>query len=131
MLVQEIMTRKIESINSNESVIDACKKFKDFKLGSLVVQEEDTIVGIITERDIIEKIILNEKNPKITLVRDIMTPNVKTINSLSTLEEAVNIMKKNKIKKLPVVYNHVLVGIITENDIAQALEIFNKSVGIK
>jgi len=128
MLVQEIMTKRIESINSDEFVIEACKKYKKHKLGSLIVMEEDTIVGIITERDVIEKIILGGRNPKLTLVKDIMTPNVKTINSLATIEEAVEIMKKYNIKKLPVVYNNIVVGIITENNITYALEIFKKSV---
>jgi CBS domain-containing protein len=128
MLVQEIMTRRIESINSDEPVIEACKKYKKHKLGSLIVMEEDTIVRIITERDVIEKIILDAKNPKLTLVKDIMTLNVKTINSLATIEEAVEIMKKYNIKKLPAVYNNIVVGIITENNITYALEIFKKSV---
>jgi len=120
------MTKKIESINSEDLVIDACKKYQEHKLGSLIVMEEDTIVGIITERDVVEKIILNEKNPKQTLVKEIMTPNVKTISSLAPLEEAVNIMKNHNIKKLPVVYNHIVVGIITENDITHAIDMIKK-----
>jgi len=127
MLVQEIMTRRIETINSHEPVIEACRKYKEQKLGSLIVMEEDTLVGIITERDVIEKIILEEKNPRQIPVRDIMTANVKTVNSLQTVEEAVEIMKKNKIKKLPVIYNHIIVGIITEKDITHAIEILKKS----
>lgn len=127
MLVQEIMTKKIETINSDENVIEACKKYKKHNLGSLIVMEEDTIVGIITERDVIDKIILHEKNPRLTLIKDIMTANVKTINSLATVEEAVSIMKKNNIKKLPVIYNHIVVGMITENNITHALELLKKS----
>jgi len=127
MLVQEIMTKRIESINSTEPVIEACKKYKHHKLGSLVVMEEDTIVGIITERDVIEKIIIDGKNPKHTLIKEVMTPNVKTISSLALIEEATKRMKKYKIKKLPVVYNNIVVGIITENNITHALEIFKKS----
>jgi len=121
------MTKKVEFIGSYEPVIEACKKYKEFKLGSLVVKDDDTIVGIITERDVIVKIILNEKNPKLTLVKDVMTPNLKTVKSFATLEEAVDIMKKNNIKKLPVVYNDIVVGIITENDITYAIKIYKKS----
>lgn len=128
MLVQEIMTKNIKTINSDQSVMDACKKYRQFNLGSLIVKDEDSIVGIVTERDLIEKIILNEKNPKQALVKDVMTPNVKTVSSFATLEEAVKVMKKNNIKKLPVVYNNIIVGIITENDVTQALEIYKKSL---
>ncbi len=121
------MTREVISINSNETVMETCKKYQEHMVGCLVVMEGDLIVGIVTERDIIEKIILGEKNPKITFVRDIMTPNIKTVYSLSKIEEAVKIMKKNNIKKLPVIYNNILVGIITENDITHATDISSKN----
>jgi len=51
MLVQEIMTKRIETINSHEPVIEACRKYKEQKLGSLIVMEEDTLVGIITKKN--------------------------------------------------------------------------------
>lgn len=127
MLVQEIMTKKIEKINLEETVLEACKKFKQYNLGSLVVQDEELIVGIITERDIILKIILENKNPKSVLVRNIMTPNIKTIHALAKIEEASEMMKENNIKKLPVVYNNNLVGILTETDISRAIKIISKS----
>jgi len=126
MLVQEIMTKKLEKIKSNEPVIEACRKYKYNKMGSLIVMEDDTIVGIITERDVIEKIILNEKNPKTTLVKEVMTPKVKTVSALSSIQDAVDIMHKNKIKKLPVIYNQHVVGIITENDITHAIDLISK-----
>ncbi len=128
MLIHEIMTKRIETIQSDDFVIDACKKFKENKLGSLIVIEEDTVVGIITERDVIDKIILNEKSPKITKVKEIMTPNLKTISSVKTIDEAVKIMKENNIKKLPVIYKNIVVGIITENDITHALELIKKMI---
>jgi len=128
LLVQEIMTKKIKSINFNDTVFKACNKFKKFNVGSLVVKDDDLIVGIITERDVILKIILSNKNPSKTLIRDIMTPNLKTIYSLATIEDAADVMKKNNIKKLPVIYNNNLVGMITETDISQAIKILSKNI---
>lgn len=121
------MTKKIESIASDETVMDACNKFKTNNLGSLVVKDDELIVGIITERDVILKIILDHKSPISTLVRDVMTPNIKTINALSKVEDAAEIMKKNNIKKLPVTYNNNLVGMITESDITRAIKLIAKS----
>lgn len=121
MLVQEIMTKKVETIDSSDMVINACKKFVEKNLGSLIVTEGSLIVGIITERDFIKKILLEEKNPKNMIVREIMTPNVKTISSLSKVNDAADIMEKNNIKKLPVVYNDNLIGMITERDISLSL----------
>jgi len=122
------MTKKVETIDSHETVFEACEKFQEYKLGSLVVVEDKIIVGIITERDVIKQIILERKNPQNTLVKDVMTPNLKTINSLAKIEEASQIMKINDIKKLPVVYNNYLVGIITESDISRAIDIMQKNI---
>jgi len=88
MQVQKIMTKNIIAISSDESVLYACKKYSVHKVGSLVVMDNDIIVGIITERDIIENMILVNGDPKITKVRDIMTPRIKTIHALDSLEKA-------------------------------------------
>jgi CBS domain-containing protein len=128
LLVQEIMTKKVKTIDSDKTVFEACELFQGLKVGSLVVIYEDIIVGIITERDVIKQIILESKNPRNTLVKDIMTPNIKTIHSLAKIEEASKLMKKNDIKKLPVVYNDNLVGIITETDISRAIELIQKNL---
>lgn len=121
------MTKKIETIQSHETVFEACNKYKKHNVGSLVVVKDEIIVGIITERDVIEKVVLKGKNTKITNVGEIMTPNLKTIPSLSNIEDASNLMKEYKIKKLPVVYNDNLVGIITETDISHAIQIISKN----
>ena len=127
MLVQEIMTKKVKTIDSNKTVFDACKKFQEFGVGSLVIKEDEDIVGIVTERDVIKQIILNKKNPRNTKVKEIMTPNLKTVRSLAKVEDAAKIMKDNNIKKLPVIYNNYLVGIITETDISFAIDIIKKN----
>ena len=99
MQVQEIMTRNIIAINSDESVLDACKKYSTYKVGSLVVMDNDIIVGIVTERDIIESMVLVSGDPKNTKVRDIMTSKIKTIHAMDSLEKAAEVMKEYNIKK--------------------------------
>ena len=64
MLVEEVMTKKVVSIESNKSIYEACKKYCKHKVGSLVVMDKNIIVGIITERDTIEKVILQNRDPK-------------------------------------------------------------------
>lgn len=130
MLVQEIMTKNVVTIDCNETVLNACKTYKKHKVGCLVVMDKKIIVGIITERDIIERSILKGKDPKKTKVRDIMSTNIKTIHALASLEKASAIMKENNIKKLPVILNNEIVGIITETDLSRSIqtitEIFDK-----
>ena len=106
MLVEEVMSRDIVSIDCNKEVIDACKVYSKNKVGSLVVMDKNIIVGIITERDTIERVILQNKDPKKTKVREIMSPNIITVHALAPLERAAQIMQESNIKKLPVILNN-------------------------
>jgi CBS domain-containing protein len=128
MQVEDVMTRDVVSIDSDENIYEACKIFSKFHVGCLVVMKNEIIVGIITERDTINRLILKNKNPNDTKVRDIMTPNIKTIHALAPLEKAATIMKENKIKKLPVVLNNEIVGIITETDLTRTINTFTENV---
>ena len=128
MLVQEVMTKNIIKIDSEKTVYDACKEYSKNKVGSLVVMNNDLIVGIITERDIIERVILNKKDPAKTRIRDVMSKDIKTIHALAPLEKAARLMKENHIKKLPVVLNNEIVGIITETDLSHTIEAFSEAI---
>lgn len=120
MLIKEIMTKNVITINPNESVYDACVKYRDNKVGCLVVTDKETCVGIVTERDLIERTMCLHKDPDKTKISEIISYNVKTIQSLDTLDNALELMKKFKIKKLPVMSEKALVGVITITDIAKA-----------
>jgi CBS domain-containing protein len=119
MLVQEIMTKNVITIDSEKTVFEACNIYRDSKVGCLIVTKNKECVGIITERDIIEQIICEKKYPELTLVKDIMSTNIKTIHALDDIEKAIELMMKYKIKKLPVKINNDIVGIITVTDISK------------
>ena len=85
MLVKEAMSRNVITIDRNKTVLDASNKYRDYKVGCLVVTDKGNCVGIITERDIIERTICLHKIPEQTKVGDVMCSNVKTIHSLETL----------------------------------------------
>jgi CBS domain-containing protein len=76
MLVQEVMTKNVVNIDSNKTVFEACQEYSKNRAGSLVVTDKDILVGIITERDTIERAIIKNMEPKKTKVKDIMTPNL-------------------------------------------------------
>ncbi|KYK31020.1 MAG: hypothetical protein AYK22_08325 [Thermoplasmatales archaeon SG8-52-3] len=115
MLVKDVMTKNVITIDSNQTILDAYKLYRDNKVGSLVVTDSDKCIGIVTERDLIEKSI--DKDLKTTLVKDIMTSNIRTISPTDNLDTASELMEKYKIKKLPVLFNDNITGIITINDI--------------
>jgi len=116
--VKDIMINKIITIDSNETARKACDLYKDKKIGCLIVTKNDRIIGLVTERDLIERTICMDKDPNKTKVEEIMSKNIKTIDKFDRLEKAIEVFKKNKIKKLPVTLNGELVGLITLTDIA-------------
>jgi len=120
MLVKEIMTKNVVTIDADASVFDACMMYKEKKVGCLVVVDDETCVGIVTERDLIERSICQRRDPEKTKVREIMSQNIKVVYALDTVEKALETMKQYKIKKLPVISSEKVVGIITITDIAKA-----------
>jgi CBS domain-containing protein len=120
MLVKEIMTKNVVTIEADASVFDACMMYKEKKVGCLVVVDDETCVGIVTERDLIERSICQRRDPEKTKVREIMSQNIKVVYDLDTAEKALETMKKYKIKKLPVISSEKVVGIVTITDIAEA-----------
>jgi CBS domain-containing protein len=115
MLVKDVMTKDVITIDSNQTILDAYKLYRDNKVGSIIVTDSEKCIGIVTERDLIEKAI--DKDVKTTLVRDIMTSNIRTISPSENLDTASEIMEKFNIKKLPVLNENNIKGIITINDI--------------
>jgi CBS domain-containing protein len=120
MLVKEIMTKNVVTIEADASVFDACMMYKEKKVGCLVVVDDETCVGIVTERDLIERSICQRRDPEKTKVSEIMSQNIKVVYDLDTAEKALETMKQYKIKKLPVISSEKVVGIITITDIAEA-----------
>lgn len=125
MFVREIMTKNVVTITKDETILDACDKYSQHRVGCLIVADEDNPVGIITERDIIEKIIRRGRDPKSTTVKEIMTSNLKMVHASAKVEEAAKTMKKYNIKKLPVILNNKIVGIVTITDLSNVLPDFS------
>jgi len=120
MLVKEVMTKNVVTIDRNDTAFDACNKYKEYKVGCLVVIDKGRCVGILTERDLIERTICARKSPEKTKVGEIMSSSIKTVHALETIDIALEIMRVNGIKKLPVIMNDEIVGIITVTDISKA-----------
>jgi len=117
MFVRQVMSRRIITSKPDLTLKEASKIMGESHIGSLIITENEKIVGIVTNSDIM-RAIGNDKDPETTLVREVMSRDVKVVEPDKSLEDAVKIMVDNKIKKLPVVENEKLVGIITASDIA-------------
>jgi len=116
MIVKDIMNKNAVTSKSDATIKDVSKIMSSHHIGSLVVVENEKIVGIITSGNII-KAIASGKNPDLTTVEELMTKKVITIEPDKDIKEAVDLMIQHKIKKLPIVQNGKLVGIVTASDI--------------
>ena len=118
MLVKEVMNRNVKTVRPEDTVKLAAQIMNEYHIGSLVVVSgTGEVVGIVTERDVLEDVVAAGKSADEVKILDIMSPNIITVSPEKTLEEAANIMTENKIKKLPVVENGRLVGIIAASDL--------------
>ena len=129
MQVNEVMTKDIVTINSDDTVLEACKRYNRDKIGCLLVLRAGCMAGIITERDIIKRIIIMSKDPFVTKVEEIMSKEIITISPTADVKEAASLMGRNEIKKLPVVSEDGKpVGIITITDIVNLVPNMLKTI---
>ncbi len=116
LLVKDIMTATVKTTSPDADVQSAVQLMKKFKIGSVVVVEEEKPIGIITDRDILERVLEPGLNAKTTKIEEIMSSPPISIGQSETLDKAVELMKSNKIKKLLVMDNEEMVGIVTARD---------------
>ncbi|UCD72647.1 MAG: CBS domain-containing protein [Candidatus Bathyarchaeota archaeon] len=120
ILVRDIMTRSVQTVGVSASVREAVLKMNKYRIGSIVVIGRGKPVGIVTERDILERIVEPFIDPRTIGVKEIMSSPVVTIPPDTSIEEAATLMAKNGIKKLPVMEDERLVGIVTTMDLMRA-----------
>jgi len=120
--VSEILRGKgadVLKIEGSATVFDAIKKIVDKNVGSILVTEGDEVVGIMTERDYLRKIIVLGRTSHETLVNEIMTSPLVYVTPETTIEESMAIMTDRRIRHLPVVENEDVVGIISIGDLVK------------
>lgn len=121
VLVRDIMVAPVATVEFNSDLLSAIHKMNKLRIGSLVIVKSGYPVGIITERDILLKIAGNDINIKAMKVQDIMTSPVHIVKGEASVEEAAKIMAEKSIRRLPVVKERTLIGIVTSSDIAKAV----------
>jgi CBS domain-containing protein len=120
LMVRDIMTKAVKTVKVNANVKEVVKKMNKFNIGSIVIVEGRRPVGIITERDILRRIVDQCIDPTIVKVKEIMSHPVITTGPNISIENVARLMAKKGIKKLPVVEDDRLVGIVTSMDLMRA-----------
>ena len=113
--------REVHHIRAEASVRDALCMMADYNIGSLVVLDEDHLIGIITERDYARKIVLKGRTSLGTLVREIMSTTVVCARLDQSVEECMAVMTAKSVRHLPVLDHKRLVGIVSIGDMVKAI----------
>ena len=119
ILVRDIMMRNVKTVRTDDSALDAVVKMNKFHIGSVIVTNNGRPIGIITERNILERIVEPRLDPSTVRAKDIMSSPVITIDPNTAVEEAAQIMARKHIKKLPVVDGGKIVGVVSTSDIVR------------
>ncbi|WP_131745760.1 CBS domain-containing protein [Frankia sp. Cppng1_Ct_nod] len=118
----EIMHRDAECIGETETLVDAARRMRDLGVGALPICGEDNrLQGIITDRDIVIRCLAESKDPTTTRARDLAQGKPFYIDAGADLDEVMRQMMEHKIKRLPVIKDSRLVGMISEADLARNL----------
>ena len=117
MKVEAIMSRPIITEDEETPVNRIAKDMDKLKIGSVVITKNGKPAGIITERDIALKVLLKDKRAGEVKAKEIMSAPIVTIEPEGSVEEACKLAAKKRIKRLPVVENGVLVGIVSIRDL--------------
>jgi len=117
--VEDVMVTDVISISARASVKKAAEIMNKYEIGSLLVVENNRAIGIITERDLLKRVVAKALNPAKTRVKEIMSKPLIVAEPDMDLEEAVKLMFEMKIKKLPVVKDGKLVGLVSLTDVAR------------
>lgn len=116
------MTGNVEIAKPNESVLDAAKKLTQDNIGAMPICDTDgSLKGIITDRDIVTKVVAQGKDPAKTTVGELAEGKPVTIDANAPVDEAMKKMSENQVRRLPVVDNGKLVGMVSQADLAKAL----------
>jgi len=117
--VEDVMVREVITIDENVTAKEAADVMNKFEIGCLIAVKKGKAVGIITERDLLKRVVAEVKDANRTKVKDIMSSPLVVVEPSTELEEAVKLMFQMKIKKLPVVDGKRLVGLVSLTDIAR------------
>ena len=118
--VKDVMVTNVVTVDVGVDVRKAVERMNNQEISCLVVLEKGNFAGILTERDVLKRVVAEARNPEETLVGDVMSKPLIVVDPDARLEEALELMFEKRVKKLTVVKDKELVGLITMTDIARA-----------
>jgi CBS domain-containing protein len=120
---RDIMTPDVECVGENETLVDAARKMRDLNVGALPICGEDNrLKGMLTDRDIVVHCLAEGGDPNTVRAGELGDGKPVTIGADDSIEEALQTMKEYKVRRLPVIDGHSLVGMVSQADIARNID---------
>lgn len=116
--IETVMTTEVETVDANAALIDAAKLMHDRDIGDVVIVDDGSVVGIVTDRDITIRGTARGAEPTTTPVRDVMSGDLVAVETDQTVDEAIALMRENALRRLPVIQDGRLAGIVSLGDLA-------------
>jgi CBS domain-containing protein len=116
---RDVMTPGAECVGENDTVIDAAKRLAELDVGAMPICGEDNrLKGMLTDRDIVVRVLAEGKDPTSTTAGDLAQGKPVTIGADDSVDEALRTMTEHKVRRLPVIDGHDLVGVVSQADVA-------------
>jgi CBS domain-containing protein len=125
--VSDLMTQNPRAVRPDDSVVEAARLMRDENVGSLPVIDGDRLIGMVTDRDIALRVVAEARDPGSVAVQEIASRNPVAAESTTDLDDALRLMARHQVRRLPVTEEGRLVGIIAQADVAA--EVGDKQAG--
>jgi CBS domain-containing protein len=120
--IRELMTESPATCEPSATVVEAAKVMANEDVGPVPVVQEGRVVGLVTDRDLVVRVLAEGRDPSSTTIGEIASSDLVTVQPDSDLNEALQLMAQNQVRRLPVVDGDQLVGIVAQADIARAAD---------
>jgi len=116
--IRDLMTRRVVKLPGNATIVDAARSLRDSDVGSIVVEEDGKLRGLVTDRDIAIRAVAEERDPRTTRLSEICSKDLVTLSADDETDRAVEIMRKRSVRRIPIVDHGKVVGILSLGDLA-------------
>jgi CBS domain-containing protein len=116
--VSEVMTQKPVALQAGTTLVEATRAMRDHDVGNVVVLKDDSVCGIVTDRDVAIRAVADGRDPARTVLSEICSQELATVSPQDSIERAVELMRERAVRRLPVVENGRPIGIVSIGDLA-------------
>jgi CBS domain-containing protein len=117
--IRDVMTSSPTTLPKSASVLDAARTMRDSDIGDVIVMDNGQVCGIVTDRDVVIRTVAEGRNPSTTKLADICSQELTTVSPTDSVDQAVQLMRRKAVRRLPVVENGRAIGIVSLGDLAQ------------